>query len=270
MGRPKSRIFIATIAALALFLTPLLTGFSYAYNLDNSNYQGCVLCEVSKDINTDNKNCETCFDQETVKKIKEQYNISAEEIKGAEASEYINMVNNYEGTKNKLKIAGKAKVIKIKPKNIIQVVGLHKMNKNKEKTLIYGYIDGNNGELISVVTFKWKDMKNSDKATINVYKENGLKKSTTQSIQELKAKNEQIKQYIQKKVKLSQEKLASASYATEHVYRVAWDWEQFACAFSGVLACTAGCVVFVPPSPLFQACEMACNLAWSAGVCSEL
>lgn len=270
MGRSKPRIFIAIMASLALFLTPILTGFSYAYNQDNSNYQGCVLCEASKDTQTSNEKCKTCLDQETVKKIKEHYGISAEEIKGSKASKYVNMINNFKGTKNKLKIEDKAKVVIVKPENIIQVVGLHKMNKNKKKTLIYGYIDGNTEEIISVVSFKWKDLKNSDKATINVYKQNGLKKSKTYSIEEIKAKNEQIKQYIHKKIKISQEKLASAFYATEYVYQVAWDWEQFACSFSGLLACTAGCVVFVPPSPLFQACEMACNLAWSAGVCSEL
>ncbi|MCF8009877.1 MAG: hypothetical protein K9L17_03455 [Clostridiales bacterium] len=99
MGKSKSRIFIATIAALALFLTPLLTGFSYTYNHDNSNYHGCILCEASKNINLGNSNCETCLDQETIKQIKDRYDVSAEEIKGAEASKYVNMVNNYEGIK---------------------------------------------------------------------------------------------------------------------------------------------------------------------------
>ncbi|MCF8009878.1 MAG: hypothetical protein K9L17_03450 [Clostridiales bacterium] len=144
---------------------------------------------------------------------------------------------------------------------------MHKINKNKKKTLIYGYIDGNNGEIISVVSFKWKDLKNSDKATINVYKQSGLKESKTQSIQELKAKNQKMKQYINKKIKLGQKKIASASYASEHVYRVAWDWEQFACSLSGVMACGVGCLAFGPAA---GACEVACNIAWSSGVCSEL
>ena len=262
----KPRIFIATILALSLLLTPLLTGFSYAYTQESSIYQGCALCEASQNIKIGNETCETCLDQETVKIIKEQYGISAEEINGAEANEYVNMINNYKGTKNKLKIDGPSKVVKIEPKNIIQVVGLNKINKNEKKTLIYGYIDGQNGEIISVVSFKWNGLKDSDKATINVYKQNELKHSTTQSIKEIKAKNMRMKKYIHDKVKENQEKLAATSNATEFVYQIAWDWYAFACSLSGAIACSVGCLAFGPA--LAGTCAYVCNLAWSSGVCS--
>lgn len=49
-------------------------------------------------------------------------------------------------------------------------------------------------------------------------------------------------------------------------------WYKFACGFSGLLACNAGCVASfgagpVVGGPLFIACTSACQLVWGAGLC---
>lgn len=48
-------------------------------------------------------------------------------------------------------------------------------------------------------------------------------------------------------------------------------WEKFACGFSGIIACNAGCVAsFAAPgigAGLFALCTSACSLVWGAGLC---
>lgn len=44
-------------------------------------------------------------------------------------------------------------------------------------------------------------------------------------------------------------------------------WFSWACNFSGVVACSAGCVAFIPLGPAYGVCTTACTFFWGSGLC---
>jgi len=248
--KKKSRysLTLATILALVILLTPILTGFALA----NTKVQ-----------NEDKSLCSACVKKEMIDFAKEKFGVTAEVLSDSNTKKHINIVENSVAFNNQeFAFGDKVKAIHVKPQDIIQVFG---PAKGSDNAVISAFLDGVTGKVLSVTTLTWNGLEDSSDIVTHKYLENGKKTTYSNTWKDLKTKKAEKEQRLMDYMSNGGNQLAAAGQ--DDIQLLAIDWEYWACQFSSVVACGLGCLVFAWNPPLMAFCELMCQQIWSANLC---
>ncbi|MFW0968098.1 MAG: putative immunity/bacteriocin fusion bifunctional protein [Thermacetogeniaceae bacterium] len=246
--RKRWRQVLTVMLTIVMLGTPAMTGYAAA------NMSGLVSDKVVLSAEKLDQNCESCTSNpKAVEYAKQNFGLSAEVITGEKEHNYLSLFKSFEGFSNLKEKLSVVRVVKVNPINYVYISGAFK---EKNDTLLYAVVNGNNNEILMLNTVKYDG---SDSVFVKEFSNEGTIKESSISLAEIAQANEENDQELAAFMEKYDSKITLAAI----------NWEYWCCRYAGALACTMGCCVFWELPPVMYACRFMCGYLWKSGVCSK-
>lgn len=243
--------YVAALLTVIMLGTPAMTGYAAV------NVSGLVPDNTTS-VEKINQDCKSCTSPKVVEYAKQNFGLSAEVITGEKEHDYLSLFKSIEGFNNLKEKLSVVRVVKVKPINYVYISGAFKETND---TLLYAVVNGNSNEILMLNTIKYDG---SDSVFVKEFSNEGTIKESSISLAEIA----QAKEEHNKEIDAFMDKYDSKFELS------AINWEYWCCTFAGIIACRAGCAVFVGVNPIlgvsvYSICTTMCDVMWGGGICSQ-